>query len=108
MLSLAWQVLNYWSKPECNLVSGHDPSGLPLNLSKNETVDLFIGELCRNIQLKFETQISTQNEFQVFRYSPIENALNSGNTSFHFLSFFEDFILGFRHWFRIHKNSFSS
>jgi hypothetical protein len=71
------QVVNYWSKSKCNFVSGRDPSGLPLNIKKNETLKIFIGELCRTINLEFEGEILGPPDFQIYRFSPSENTLNS-------------------------------
>ena len=77
---IAWHnktTLNYWSSPSCNQVSGRDPSGLPLNLSPSDNMDLFIGQICRPLLFKFEKNTVVDNEFATMRFIPEETSFSS-------------------------------
>ena len=60
--------LDYWSLPKCNNVSGRDPTGLPLGIQKSDTLDVFIGELCRPLVFKYVKELTVHEEFETYRY----------------------------------------
>jgi hypothetical protein len=77
---VAWQgsrVLNYWSSETCNTVSGRDPSGLPLTIDHSDQIPLFIGQICRQLNFKFDKKVVVDNEFPAMRFVPETTSFSS-------------------------------
>ncbi len=76
---VAWhgkRELNYWTTPECNKLTGRDPGGIPMNLQKNEPIEVFIGQLCRTVKFRYVSE-GKVGEFVTYRYTPLENSFDS-------------------------------
>ena len=76
---IAWhgkEVLDYWSSDQCNTITGRDPSGLPLIVTKSDTMNLFIGQICRPLIFQFEKDVTVDNEFEALRFVPQVNSLS--------------------------------
>ncbi len=71
-LMVSWKdmtTLNYWPAqyPQCNSLEGaRDPSGWPLDLKKEDAVDLFIGGVGRDITFKYEKEVSESHQQHLF------------------------------------------
>lgn len=77
---VAWNntsILDYWSSEECNIVSGRDPSGLPLKVESKDVLSLFIGQICRLLKFEYLTQVKVDDEFDTLRFAPAQNSFSS-------------------------------
>lgn len=77
---VAWHgksMLDYWSSDECNQVQGRDPSGLPLVISDSDVINVFIGQICRPLDFKFEKSVTVDAEFPAMRFVPQESSFSA-------------------------------
>ena len=51
--------LDYWTTEACNSLDGsRDTGGMPIDLDKEDNIPIFIGDLGRVINFKYEKEVS--------------------------------------------------
>ena len=76
---VAWhgkEKLDYWSSEQCNTMTGRDPSGLPLLVTRNDKMNLFIGQMCRPLIFQFDKEVRVDDEFEALRFVPEVTSLS--------------------------------
>ncbi|XP_069192737.1 lysosome membrane protein 2-like [Procambarus clarkii] len=77
---LAWnghEVLHFWYGDECNMIRGTDANGFPPGLSKNETLYIFNGQLCRSLPLVYNSTVS-HGGLEAYRFVHPEDMFTYG------------------------------
>ncbi|XP_071522342.1 uncharacterized protein [Panulirus ornatus] len=67
---VAWnghEVLDFWYGDVCNMIRGTDANGFSPGLSKNDTLYIFNGQLCRSLPLVYNTT-TTHRGLQTYRF----------------------------------------
>lgn len=68
--------LGSWSEESCNVVQGRDPGCLTLDIKKNEMMNLYFQNMCRNIKFRYMATVQ-HNGLEAFRFSAVEETFNS-------------------------------
>lgn len=63
---------NYWYGPEARMINGTNGEVFPTNLLKNESIEMFIGQLCRSLKFDFN-KVSVAQDIATYHYTLTES-----------------------------------
>lgn len=61
--------LNWWTSDECNMINGTNGASFHPIVTKNETLYMFISDLCRSLYAKYEEDVTVKG-IPGYRFSP--------------------------------------
>eukprot|EP00095_Tigriopus_kingsejongensis_P008733 maker-scaffold683_size112676-snap-gene-0.13 protein:Tk08733 transcript:maker-scaffold683_size112676-snap-gene-0.13-mRNA-1 annotation:"scavenger receptor class b member 1" len=69
--------LDFWASSECNSIkSSSDPAALPMNLQKSSALDVYVAELCRKLDFKYDQEIFYDG-VKTLRFLPLNNSFDN-------------------------------